>query len=125
MTAQPSLSLSGTAPALAVDLDHDEGQAHALTVEALIAEEHAARRAAFLAQTDHMPTDVFLAALQRTCARGLGGWTQPTKGPKHSPATHQHEVSLWGVLGVGPTEIEAARNWRTAARRLAEEGGVE
>ena len=125
MTAQPELTLHGTAPALPVDLDHAEGQTHALTVEALIEAEHAARRAAFLAQTDHMPTDVFLAALQRVCARGLGGWTKPTSGPRHRPATHQHEVSLWGVLGVGPTEIEAARNWRTAARRLAEEGGTE
>ena len=125
MTAQPALTLSGTAPAIAVDLDHAEGQTHALTIEALIAEEHAARRAAFLAQTDHMPTDVFLTALQRLCARGFGGWTLPTKGPKHSSATHQHEVSLWGCPGFGPTEIEAARSWRIAARRLAEEEGAE
>ena len=31
MTAQPELTLHGTAPALPVDLDHAEGQTHALT----------------------------------------------------------------------------------------------
>jgi hypothetical protein len=125
MTAQHTLALQGLASALPVDLDHDAAQTHALTVEALIEAEHAARRAAFLAHMDLAPVDVLVTMIRRLCDAGRGGWTMPTKGPKHRPATHLHEISLWGVLGVGPTEEEAARNWRTAARRLAEAEGAE
>lgn len=127
MTAphQSTLPLTGTAPAIAVDLDHAEGQTHALTVEALIEAEHAARRAAFLTHMDLAPVDVLVTVLQRICARGFGAWTAPAKGTKYRPATHLHEVTVWGVTGTGPTPEEAARNWRTAARRLAEAEGVE
>jgi hypothetical protein len=125
MTAQPTLALHGTAPALPVDLDHDQAQAHTLTVEALIEEEHAARRGAFLSHMDLAPVDALLTVLQRICARGHGAWTVPAKGTKYRPATHLHEVTLWGLTGTGPTPEEAARNWRTAARRLAEAEGAE
>lgn len=122
---QPALALTGTAPAIAVDLDHDQAQAHTLTVEALIEEEHAARRAAFLACVDHVPADALALRLRRICDRGHGAWTVPATGTKHRPATHLHEVTLWGLTGTGPNPEEAARNWRTAARRLAEAEGAE
>jgi hypothetical protein len=125
MTAQPTLALHGTAPALPVDLDHDQAQAHTLTVEALIEEEHAARRGAFLACVEEVPADALAVRLRRICDRGLGCWTEPQTARHQRPATHLHEVTLWGLTGTGPTPEEAARNWRTAARRLAEAEGAE
>jgi hypothetical protein len=37
------------------------------------------------------------------------------------PGTHLVELSALGVTATGMTAEEAARNWRTAARRLTEE----
>ena len=121
---QPALPLSGTAPAVPVDLDHAEAEAHTLTVEALIEAEHAARRAAFLACVENVPADALASRLRRICDRGHGAWTVPAKRTKYRPATHLHEITLWGLTGTGPTPEEAARNWRTAARRLAEAEGA-
>lgn len=64
------------------------------------------------------PLDELAATLRAICNAGFGTWQSPATLGDSRPATHLYEISLWSVLGTGPTAIEAARSWRIAAARL-------
>lgn len=118
MTPEPTFSgATPVTPARPADPDAAARGAHHPPAAGLIEAGHAARRGDFLARMEHAPADALVTVLQRLCDRGAGCWTPPQTAARSRPATHQHEISLWGLLGAGPTPEEAAVNWRIAALR--------
>jgi hypothetical protein len=100
--------------------------------------------AVFLLRHDHTHVDRLSDAIEDACSRGCGFWLKPTPlnatprsrpatgralGAENAPlepfpgaprpATHLHEITLFGIFAAGPTAEVAARNWRTVARRFA------
>jgi len=89
-----------------------------MTIQTPMSQDDSTTRAwDFLIVVAAAPLPLLVAALQNACATGHGSWMEPAAIGAFRPATHLHEVSLWGVIGVGPTPIEAARSWRIAALR--------
>lgn len=73
---------------------------------------------AFVADHADSPLDILTGAIRATCRRP-GVWMDPATC-KCRPATHLHDISLWGIGGQGFTPEEAARAWRRAAMAALE-----
>lgn len=73
---------------------------------------------AFVADHADSPLDLLTAAIRARCQR-TGVWMDPGTS-KRRPATHLHDITLWGISGQGFTPEEAARAWRRAAMSALE-----
>ncbi|ATG47619.1 hypothetical protein CEW89_08550 [Celeribacter ethanolicus] len=64
------------------------------------------------------PLDKLSEAIRACCDEGMGNVNTPPAGQNRT-GTHLFEIDFLGVNATGFTEIEAAKNWRTAAISVA------
>lgn len=70
---------------------------------------------AFLRRIDLMHRSERYDALFNECFETNGTWMRPDTETRR-PATHQVEIHMHNIIGVGPTDDEAVRSWIRAAR---------
>ena len=58
-------------------------------------------------------------AIRAAVTTGFGNWLSPFGGNAHQrPATHMHEIDLFGITATGDTTDRAVANWFTVADRI-------
>jgi hypothetical protein len=113
--AQAALPLTGAAPAAPPPPEDWQLPPGLLAaVEADLADR--ARR--FLAATADLDGTALARCIAHATRQGWGTWTAPvTADPALHPATHLHEIDLFGIAATGATATEAALHWRSVATR--------
>lgn len=74
---------------------------------------------AFLRRLTPMQRAEHYDALFNECFEIGGSWMRPDTKSRR-PATHQVEIHMHGIIGVGPTDDEAVRSWIRAARNTVQ-----
>ena len=61
------------------------------------------------------------AAIRRACDIGGGSWITPQDhAPHSSPATHQHEIRLYGISATGDTARAVVSHWFKVATAISD-----
>lgn len=69
-------------------------------------------------QLDVSDTDDRARIVMQMVQRGTAIWISPTTpGICGGPATHQHEITIYGIEATGPDGATALANWITVAKR--------